>query len=94
MDEADEYLPTQFSLGIPRVSVWRSQNVSALFFFFSRVVAGHASSRGDVLMACMAVVARAYTPASLQYRDGARRAFTDQAAIACTKGWGGIKCIF
>ena len=41
---------------------------------------------GGVLSLCMAVVVRQYTLASLLLgRDGARRVFTNQAYIACTK---------
>ena len=36
-------------------------------------------------LSCMAVVVRPQTLASLKHRDGARRAFIDQADTACTK---------
>ena len=36
-------------------------------------------------MASMAAVVSPQTLESLQYRDGARRVFTDQAGIICTK---------
>ena len=40
-------------------------------------------------VSCMAEVVRPYILASLQCRDGACRAFTDQTDIACTKWSGG-----
>ena len=49
-------------------------------------VAGFGVGAEGVLLACTAVILRPFlTVASLHCRDGARRAFTDQADIACTK---------
>ena len=46
-------------------------------------IAGRAG--GGVLNLCMAVVVWPQTLASLLCRDGARRVFTNQADIGCTK---------